>query len=282
MRSLIFDGDLLDLRRPVLEAVTAQMLARVLDEQRLDVVDVATDLLVVRPTAERHQRAGDDVDEAPGEFLERGRVAFARQLVRDAGRDLGDARETADRVVARRHLRKAEMEQIEVLGATGAFGFCVHAPQQVGIALRIEDDDHVAAANVLGDQELGEPRLADPRGAEHEGVSDTLAEIHPDVLLMGLDRMQRRRAADRRQRLERIPPGRLPQHPGDDAEHRHGLPGDLLLPCPSVERARVARSAAPPGGCVSRRRWVCRWVQRNPRPRKSLWRLSGMRSARRR
>ena len=83
--------DLLHLRRPVLEAVTAQMLARVLDEQRFDVVDVATDLLVVRPTAERHQRAGDDVDEAPGELLERGRVAFARQLVRDAGRDLGDA-----------------------------------------------------------------------------------------------------------------------------------------------------------------------------------------------
>ncbi len=182
------------------------MLARVLDEQRLDVVDVAPDLLVVRPPAERHQRTGNDIDEAPGELLEGGRVALARQLVRDPGRHLGDARETADRVVARRHLGKAEMEQVEVLGAAGPLGFCVHAPQQVGIALRVEDDDHIAAADVLGDEDLGEPGLADPGGAEHQGVADALAKIHPDILLVGLHRMQRRRAADRSEGLERIPP----------------------------------------------------------------------------
>jgi len=78
---------------------------------------------------------------------------------------------------------------MEVLGAPGAFGLRVDAPQEIRIALGIEDDDDVAAANVLGDQELGQPCLADPRRTEHEGVTDPLTEIHPHVLLMRLHRV---------------------------------------------------------------------------------------------
>ncbi len=50
------------------------------------------------------------------------------------------------------------MENIEFLFPTGPFGFDVHAFEQVGIALRVEDDHHLMfdAVNVLGDVHLGE------------------------------------------------------------------------------------------------------------------------------
>jgi hypothetical protein len=90
---------------PVLEVV---------DQQRLDIGRVAVDLLVVGLATERHERTGHHVHEAPDELLERRRLAFRRQLARDAGGDLGDAREAAHRVVARRDLRMAEVEHEEL------------------------------------------------------------------------------------------------------------------------------------------------------------------------
>ena len=139
-------------RLPTLSAPAAQVLAGVLDEQRLDVVDVAAHLLVVGSASQGHQGAGDDVDEAPGELLEGGGVALARELVGDAGGHLGDAREAADGVVAGGDLRVAEVEEVEVPSPPGPLGLGIDPAQQVRVALGVEDDDHVPAADVLGDQ----------------------------------------------------------------------------------------------------------------------------------
>ncbi|MOA04948.1 hypothetical protein D3C78_1245210 [compost metagenome] len=66
------------------------------------------------------------------------------------------------------------MEHIKLFLPTGAFGFDVHALEQVGITLRIEDDDHLMfdAMNVLSDVNLGEPGLANAGSAQHQGMSD--------------------------------------------------------------------------------------------------------------
>ena len=224
-----------DLFGPVRRSLPVEMGAGIFHEQGLDVVDVTAHLLVVRAAAERHQGARDDVDEAPGELLERGRVAFARQLVGDAGGHLGDAREVADGVVTRRHLGKAQMEEIEVLGSPGPLGLGIDAPQQSGVALGIEHDHHIAALDVLGDEEFGEPGLADAGGAEHQGVPDPLAEIHPDFLLVRFDGMQGGPAAERRQRGEGIPPDALTQPAREQAQQRHRLPGDFLAAGPLIE-----------------------------------------------
>ena len=186
---------------PVPCAVAAQVGLGVLHEQRLDVVDVASHLPVVGPAPQGHQGPGDDVDEPPCEFLERRGIALARQLVGDPGRHLGDAREIADGVVAGRNPGVAKMEHVERIGAPGAPGLGIHPSQQPGIAFRIEHDHHVAAANVLGNQQLGQPGLADARRAQHQRVTGPLAEVHPDRLFPGLDGMQGRVAA-------RLGPGR--------------------------------------------------------------------------
>ncbi|MND98526.1 hypothetical protein D3C80_908840 [compost metagenome] len=84
------------------------------------------------------------------------------------------------------------MENIELLSPTGPLGFNVHPFEQVGIALRIEDDDHLMfdAMNVLGDVHLGESRLADTGSAQHQGVSDPFAQRQTDFRFVGLDPMQ--------------------------------------------------------------------------------------------
>lgn len=78
----------------------ADVFLGIFDEQRIDVHDVAEDLLVVRADTQRVQCAGDDVDEPPGKLAERRAVAFAGELAGDAGGDLGDPAEPADGVVA--------------------------------------------------------------------------------------------------------------------------------------------------------------------------------------
>src|SRR3546814_9031696 len=78
---------------------------------RVDVDDVALDQQVVRPLPQLDQGARDDVDEAPGEFAERGAVAFARELSGDARGHLGDPPEPADGVVERRAVRPADRKR---------------------------------------------------------------------------------------------------------------------------------------------------------------------------
>jgi hypothetical protein len=147
-------GNLGDGLLPILTAVAAQVLAGVLDEQGLDVVDVAADLLVVRSASQGDESAGDDVDEAPGELLEGRGIALAGELVGDAGGDLGDAREAADGVVAGGDLGIAQVEKVEVSASVRPLGLGIDPSQEICIALGVEDDHHVPTADVLGDQEL--------------------------------------------------------------------------------------------------------------------------------
>jgi hypothetical protein len=79
------------------------------------------------------------------------------------------------------------MEEIEVLGPSGPFGLGIDASQQPAVALGVEHDHHIAALDVLGDEELGESGLADAGGAEHQGVPDPLAQVHPHLLLVRFD-----------------------------------------------------------------------------------------------
>ena len=82
------------------------------------------------------------------------------------------------------------MEHVEVFGSPGPLGLGIHASQQTGIALGIEDDHHIPAPDVLGDEDLGQPRLADPGGTQHQCVPYPLAEFHPDSLFLQFDRVQ--------------------------------------------------------------------------------------------
>ena len=164
-----------------------QPVLEVVDQQRLDVGGVAVDLGVVGLAPQGHQGAGQDVHEAPDELLEGRRLAFRGQLPGDPGGDLGDAGEASHRVVACRDLRVAEVEQEEVLLPPCPLGFRIDAAQQVNVALGVEDDHHLAAADVLTDEQFRQPRLAHPGGAQHQGVADPLTQIHPDLGLRGLD-----------------------------------------------------------------------------------------------
>ncbi|MNN47860.1 hypothetical protein D3C81_1623000 [compost metagenome] len=153
---------------------------------------MALDLQVVRAPAQFDQRPGDDVDEAPGEFAKCRRIALATQLAGDPGGHFRNATEAADGVVACRDFRPAQVEHIELVLTAGATGLDVHALEQVGIALGVEDDDHFAARSmdVLGDIHLGQARLAHPCGAQHQGMSDPFAERQAGFLFLRFDAVQ--------------------------------------------------------------------------------------------
>src|SRR5690606_27637419 len=127
------------------------------------------------------QRAGDDVDESPGEFLERPTVAFVGELTGDARGYFGDPSEPTHRVVACTDVGPAEVENVELACATGALGLDVHPLEQVRGPLGVEDDHDLVfagdlAVNVLGDEQLGEPGLAHARGPQDQGVTHALAQ----------------------------------------------------------------------------------------------------------
>src|SRR3546814_6098094 len=92
---------------------------------RSDVDDVTLDQQVVRPLPQLDQGAGDDVDEAPGEFAERGAVAFARELSGDARGHLGDPPEPAHRVVARADVRGRSEEHTSELQSLMRISYAV-------------------------------------------------------------------------------------------------------------------------------------------------------------
>ena len=199
VEALLVDRERLDLLAPAGRArLAVEPVLEVVDQERLDVRGVAVDLLVVGLAPERHQRPGHDVDEAPDELPERGRLPLGGELAGDPGGHLGDAREAPDRVVASRELRVPEVEEEELAGAPGPLRLRVDAAQEIDVALGVEHDDDLAAADVLGEQQLRQPRLADPRGPQHQGVADAVGEIHPDVGLGELDAVEGGIAADRR------------------------------------------------------------------------------------
>ncbi|MCY1511712.1 hypothetical protein D9M68_461490 [compost metagenome] len=185
-------------------------MGRVFDEQCIDVDDVTLDQQVIGALAQLDQGARDDVDEAPGELAKGGTVAFAGELAGDTRGDFGDATEAPHGVVARRDVRPAEVEEIELALTAGTLGLDIHPLEQVGIAFGIEDDHRlilaggIAAPNVLGNEQLGQPRFTDPRRAQDQGLTDALAQRQVDVELMGFDTVQPGQAAHRRQRPHRV------------------------------------------------------------------------------
>ncbi len=211
----------LDDHLPGLGLRLGKVVLGVLNEQRVDVDDVALDQHVVRALPQFHQGAGDDVHEAPCELAERRAVAFAGELPRDACRHFRDPTEAAHGVVAGADFRPAQVEDVELAFAASALGFDVHPFQEIGIPLGVDDDDDlmlagsIPAADVLRDEQLGQARLAHPRGAQHQRVPDALAQRQADVHFVGLDAVQPWQAADRRQRAHgverRVPAGELRQ-----------------------------------------------------------------------
>ncbi|KWT95166.1 hypothetical protein APY03_2517 [Variovorax sp. WDL1] len=200
----------LDDHFPGLGLRLGEVVLGVFDEQRVDVDDMPLDQHVVRALPQFHERAGDDVHEPPRELSERRAVAFAGELPRDACRHFRDPAEAAHGVVAGADLRPTQVEDVELALAARALGFDVHALQEIGIPLGI-DDDHdlvlargVLAPDVLGDEQLGEPRLAHAGGAQHQRMPDALAQRQADVHLVRFDAVQARQTAHGRQRAHRV------------------------------------------------------------------------------
>ncbi len=276
----------------------ADVFLRIFDEQRIDVHDVPEDLLVVRPDTQRVQRAGDDVDEPPGELAERRAVALAGELAGDACGDLGDPTEPADGVVACRQVRMTEVEHVELVQAAGTFAFHVHTLQQVSVAFRVEDDHHlvvrlllcapapiavvnrlgppahlhslasasaVGAANILGDEQLRESRLTHPRGAEYQCVADALAQLQAYVLFARLDAMEPRQTAHGRQRPCGVP-GHVPGSGFGDQLQGEGGKLELLL---QPARALVERRGLDVGGELGQV-GICQALRMLLRPAKSF------------
>ncbi|MNE64503.1 hypothetical protein D3C80_1599200 [compost metagenome] len=86
------------------------------------------------------------------------------------------------------------MEDIKLFLPAGSTRFDVHALEQVGIALGVEDDHYfvVDAVDVLGDVHLSQSRLADTGGAQHQGMSHAFAQRQADFHLVRFDAMQQR------------------------------------------------------------------------------------------
>ena len=103
------------------------------------------------------------------------------------------------------------MEDVQGVFPARPPGLGDHPLHQVGVALGVEHDHHVAPGDVLGDQDFRQPGLADAGGAEHQGVADAVAQGHVDRAFLRLDAMDGGLAADIRQRADRVPPGIGPQ-----------------------------------------------------------------------
>ncbi|OSN27751.1 hypothetical protein BV338_05635 [Pseudomonas syringae pv. actinidiae] len=138
-----------------------------------DVDYVLLDLQIVRSTTQSDEGSGDYVHETPGEFTECCRVTFAGELPSDPGGDLRNSAKSPNGVVACRVIRPAQVEHIKFVQSAGAFGFEIHALEQIGIALRIEDDNDLVLAvffspDVLGDEQLSQACFSYTCGAKNQ------------------------------------------------------------------------------------------------------------------
>jgi hypothetical protein len=194
--------------------------AAVVQHQGLDVVGVAVDVLVGGRAPQGGHGLGHGVDEAPDELGEVGPLALLGQLVGDAGGHLGHPRETAHRVVAGGEFRVAQMEEVELVRPAGTPGLGVHALQQIGIALGVEHDHHIATTDVLGDEQLRQSGLAHAGGAQHQHVAHPLAQVHPHRVLVRLHAVDGRVTPDRWQGGDRVPPGLGTGEPAQPVQRR--------------------------------------------------------------
>ncbi|GAR44819.1 hypothetical protein NGUA11_04195 [Salmonella enterica] len=65
-----------------------------------------------------------------------------------------------------------------------------HAPQQVGIALGIENNHRVATADILGNQQFRQPGFTDAGGAEHQCMPRSVAQRQRDAAFVQLHAMK--------------------------------------------------------------------------------------------
>jgi hypothetical protein len=63
------------------------------------------------------------------------------------------------------------MKHHELIAAPGAMGLGVDPAQKIGITLGIKHDHHIAAMNVLGNQDLGKAGLANAGRAENDRMA---------------------------------------------------------------------------------------------------------------
>ena len=68
------------------------------------------------------------------------------------------------------------MEQIKIVQPTGALRLGVDATQQIGVPFRIENNDDIAPADILGNQQFRQACLTDTRGAQHQRMPDALTQ----------------------------------------------------------------------------------------------------------
>ena len=98
------------------------------------------------------------------------------------------------------------MEHEKFVFAPGTHRFRVAAQHQVSIALGIDDDDHIAACDVLGNDELGQTGLAHAGGADDQGMADAVTEVLQEFFFRFVepDTVQPRLAFQRRGRRPRV------------------------------------------------------------------------------
>lgn len=186
--------------------MTRQHDAGIVDKQGVDIDDVAGYQLVVWVLAERHQGAGDNVDKAPGELAEGRRVTFAGKLSGEARCHFRYTAKAPDGIVAGGDFRISQMKQDKAVAASGALSFRPQTLKQIGIAFWIENDHHLATADVLGGKQFRQPGFADAGGTEHQRVAGAFTELQGDVVLFQFHAVQPRIAADGRQRTYRVQP----------------------------------------------------------------------------
>src|SRR5471030_1162963 len=81
----------------------------------------------------------------------------------------------------------SQVEHEEFVFSSRALGLGVDPAKQVDITLGIEHYHHLAPAYVLSEEYFGEPGFSDTGCAQDQGMSNTVADVHPDVRLHGLD-----------------------------------------------------------------------------------------------
>ena len=176
----------------------------VLKRKGVNIDRILIDHPVIRPVSQGGPRPGDHVDEAPDEFLERGGLTLTGQLPGNSSTDLRRSGEVTDGVVPSRLVGIPQVEHEELPAGHGRFD--VTARHQACISLGIEDDDDIAAPDVLGNEHLSEPGLADARCPEHEHVAWSLDQIHADFGFLRLQAVNHWIAADWWKRGDRVPP----------------------------------------------------------------------------
>jgi len=76
------------------------------------------------------------------------------------------------------------MQHMEMMQSTGAFRFTNHARQYLEITFRVDENSDIAPTDVLCHEDFRETGLANSGRTQYQRVSNPLADIHADMLLV--------------------------------------------------------------------------------------------------